>query len=211
MNINTYPDTPEILPISVIVPLSERRKVFFEQYVMPMLLANHPKEIIINDYFDTAPTKRNTGAASSTQPYLFFCDDDIILPKDYLKTLYNTLQKHPECGYVYTGYVGIVLTADHNIKNNYRERSMPFDAKTLKDHNYISTMALIKKSVFVGFDKELKRFQDWDMWLTMLEKGVTGVYEPNIDFMAFYLDNGLTSKQNPLYDAYNIIKAKHKL
>jgi hypothetical protein len=61
------------------------------------------------------------------------------------------------------------------------------------------------------FDENLKRFQDWDMWLTMLEKGVTGVYEPAIDFMAFYLDSGLTSKQNSLYDAYNIVRKKHNL
>lgn len=212
IKINSYPDTPETLPISVVVPLSEHRKVFFEQYVMPMLLANHPKEIIINDDVDGAPKKRNDGALVATQPYAIFCDDDKILPKNYLTSLYTALQENPQCGYAYTGYVAIVLTADHNMKNNYRERSIPFNATTLKDHNYIDTTALIRKDRLIAqFDENLKRFQDWDLWLTLLEKGVTGVYVPTIDFLSFYLDNGLTSKHNPVYDAYNIVRKKHNL
>ena len=70
----------EGLPISVIVPLSKNRRSFFENFVLPLIEANNPVEIIVNDDEGRAPKKRNDGFKKSTQPFLFFCDDDILLP-----------------------------------------------------------------------------------------------------------------------------------
>jgi len=41
---------------------------------------------------------------------------------------------------------------------------------------YIHTTSLIKKDYFPGFDENIKRFQDWDLWLTMLQSGHTGYF-----------------------------------
>lgn len=41
---------------------------------------------------------------------------------------------------------------------------------------YINTAALIRKEHFLGFDEKLKKFQDWDLWLTMSEAGHSGVW-----------------------------------
>ena len=59
------------LPISVIVPLSEKREKFFYEYVYPLIEINNPNEIIINKYKGFAPRKRNMGFDKSTQPYVF--------------------------------------------------------------------------------------------------------------------------------------------
>lgn len=199
------------LPISVVVPLSQQRNSFFNGYVLPMLQANNPKEIIVNDDAGNAPSKRNAGAKVATQPYLFFCDDDILLPKDYLSTLLQTLTDNPQCGYAYTGYQAIVLSPTHPIGRNYHVASTTFNASALRQYNYISTMSLMRKEFFSGFDESIDRFQDWDLWLTLLEKGVTGICVKTLEFLAFYLDAGITSHKNNPNDSIHKIQIKHKL
>lgn len=204
------------LPISVIVPLSLRRRKFFDNYVLPMIEANNPMEIIINDDQGSAPKKRNDGFKKSTQPYVFFCDDDIILPANALEKLYNTLvtnqRQNKKIAYSYSGYHGIVLHPEtHPMRGNFQIKSRPFDAQLLKKGNYISTMSLIERIAFPMFDETLKRLQDWDIFLTMLENEYEGVFVPDITFFAYYLDEGITSKNNNEQEAMLAIIKKHNL
>ncbi|MDA3779155.1 MAG: hypothetical protein PF487_02800 [Bacteroidales bacterium] len=209
------------LPISVIVPLSKSRRDFFENNVLPMLEANNPNEIIINDNDGLAPKKRNDGFNKSTQPFVFFCDDDIVLPANYLQTLYDTLldatgktlktfPSEPVIGYSYTGYYGVVLHPEsHPFRGNFRTPSTPFNAQSLKKGNYISTMSLMEREVFPRFDETLTRFQDWDMYLTLLKNNVHGVMAKDVFFWAYYLDAGITSNNNNINDAVQKIRNKH--
>jgi glycosyltransferase involved in cell wall biosynthesis len=205
------------LPISVIVPLSKKRRKFFNEFVSPMIEANDPIEIIINDNDGSAPKKRNDGFLKSTQPYVFFCDDDIILPKNILSKMYDELKKNSyrsdaKICYAYCGYHGIVLHPNtHPMKGNFEIPSKPFDPRALRQANYISTMSLIDRQVFPMFDESLKRLQDWDIFLTMLNDGVQGIFIPDIRFFAYYLDEGITSNTNNERDAIIAIIKKHKL
>ena len=52
----------------------------------------------------------------------------------------------------------------------------PFDRERLKAMPYIHTTSLIRKEHFPGFDESVKRLQDWDLWLTMLESGHAGTW-----------------------------------
>ena len=205
----------EGLPISVIIPLGEKRRDFFENNVLPMIEANNPMEIIVNSNVGGSQKKRNDGFKKSTQQYVFFCDDDIVLPANYLQLLYETLVKNsnnPKIGYTYTGYYGIVINPrTHPLGGNFTTQSTVFNADTLRQGNYISTMSLIKREVFIGFDENIKRFQDWDMYLTMLEKGIEGILTPNTFFWAYYLDEGITSNGNNINEALYAIRDKHKL
>ena len=210
INIDTVNDG---LPISVIVPLSKTRRDFFNNMVLPMLEANNPNEIIVNDNVGGAPKKRNDGFDKSTQPYVFFCDDDIVLPANYLQTLFDRLKlehKSNHIGYSYTGYYGVVLHPEtHPFRGNFRTPSTPFNPTALKQGNYISTMSLMKREVFPRFDETLTRFQDWDMYLTLLEQGIHGVMASDVFFWAYYLDAGITSNNNSLGDALQKIRNKH--
>jgi glycosyltransferase involved in cell wall biosynthesis len=200
------------LPVSVIVPLSKNRREFFNNMVLPLLEANNPNEIIINDNEGNAPKKRNEGFEKSTQPFTFFCDDDILLPADYIECLLRALQKHPEVGFAYTGYHGIVLHPEsHPIHGNYEIPAIEFSAQALKYGNYISTMSLMRRELFPMFDENLKRLQDWDVFLTMVERGVKGILVPSQTFYAYYLDSGITSNTNSEIDAINAIRAKHNI
>lgn len=198
------------LPISVIVPLSEKRKKFFYGYTLPLIEANEPKEIIINSYGGSAPKKRNDGFEKSTQPYVFFCDDDILLPSNLLSKLYKLITNN-DVSFVYTGYDGIVMNPNkHPMKGNYKIKSEKFNIKNLKKYNYISTMTLIKRDCFIGFDEKLKRFQDWDLFLSLVKKGHKGLFCNDLTFIAFYLDDSITTDNTNLKNSINYLQKKHE-
>ena len=50
----------------------------------------------------------------------------------------------------------------------------------------------MRRNDFPYFDKNLKRFQDWDLWLTMLEKNKIGIYIPEILFVVIPHKNGIS-------------------
>ena len=61
------------------------------------------------------------------------------------------------------------------------------------------------------FDEEIERLQDWDLWLTMLDEGKSGVYCGEIIFDT-ERKNGISQNGKiDLETAINIIKAKHLL
>jgi glycosyltransferase involved in cell wall biosynthesis len=209
-----HEDFEDTLPISVIVPMSEKRSHFFNNMVYPLFEANKPAEIIVNNNLGGAPKKRNDGYDKSTQPYLFFCDDDILLPKDLLEKLYKLLLANPNKAYAYTGYHGIVIHPNtHPMRGNFQIPSIPFNGERLKQGNYISTMSLIRRDAFPRFDESLKRLQDWSLWLTMLENGHEGIMLGGAEnmFYAYYLDEGITSNGNSEREALMAVVQKHKL
>jgi len=198
------------LPISIIVPLSEKRKSFFYNYTLPLIEANEPKEIIINSNHGSAPKKRNDGFNKSTQPYVFFCDDDILLPANLLSKLFEIISNRKEISFVYTGYDGIVMNPHkHPMKGNYKIKSEDFNVENLKKYNYISTMTLIKRDCFIGFDENLKRFQDWDLFLSLTKNGYKGLFYKDLTFMAFYLDDSITTNNENIKSSLDYLKKKH--
>jgi glycosyltransferase involved in cell wall biosynthesis len=202
-------------PVSFVVPMSTKRTDFFYNFVYPSLEANMPAEIIVNDNVGGAPKKRNDGFEKSTQPYVFFCDDDILLPANYLERMMKLLKDNPTKAYAYTGYHGIVLHPHtHPMRGNFKIPSLPFNAERLKQGNYISTMALVRRECLPKpkpFDESLKRLQDWDLWLTMLENGHEGILLPNSEYFAYYLDEGITSNNNNEQENLMIVLKKHGL
>lgn len=200
------------LPISVIVPSTkdEKRTSFFSNFVLPLLEANRPSEIIIIDDPGSAPKKRNDGFDKSTQSYVFFCDNDILLPKNHLEKLWKALTDNPDKAYAYSGYYGIVLDkSNHPLRNNFITPTVPFDRERLIQSNYISTMSLIRRDKFPRFDEKLKRMQDYDLWLTMLGNGEEGIAVFENEFFAYYLDSGISSSKNSESDALKEIRNKH--
>jgi glycosyltransferase involved in cell wall biosynthesis len=159
-----------------------------------------------------APAARNNGFGKSTGHYLFFCDADVILSKDALETLKNTLENNPGNSYAYSGFkLGFKIFKSFN-----------FDLEKLRKFNYICTMSLIRREHFPGFDEKLKRLQDWDLWLSMSENRHYGVWIPRVliqvkkkgGISSFWLPSFLAKfhQLNSSYkNAYEIIKKKHRL
>lgn len=111
---------------------------------------------------------RQYGYDLASGEYLIFWDHDVVGKPDMLESMLSALREHPRASYAYSSY-------------NYGFKTFkiwPFDAKKLKRMPYIHTTSLIRNKHFPGFDPELKRLQDWDLWLTMLAQGYEGIYIP---------------------------------
>lgn len=115
-----------------------------------------------------APHARNKGFYHSKGEYVLFCDADAYLYPNALEKMLETLRIHKESSYVYP-----------NHKWGWKRiRLFPFDAGKLWEMPYIHTMALMRREHFpkTGWDESIKKLQDWDLWLTMLEEGHTGYW-----------------------------------
>lgn len=127
---------------------------------------------VINQPNSGAPAARNRGFGESRGDYVIFCDADIILKKDALQKMLKILEDNPDISYVYPSF-----------KFGWKKFKLrEFDAEKLKQYPYIHTTALIRREHFPKFDETLKKFQDWDLWLTMLEQGRRGRWIPEILF-----------------------------
>ena len=121
-----------------------------------------------------APKARNNGFNLSKGRFVIFCDADMILKPEMLQTLYDALRVNPKAAYAYGGFrFGLG-----------RFKGLTWDEARLRKLNYIHTSALIRREDFIGFDESIKKLQDWDMWLSMLEKGKTGISVQKILFSA---------------------------
>ena len=116
---------------------------------------------------------RMAGFAASTGDRIIFCDADMRMRPDMLAKLSLALDAHAEASYAYgsfrfgwKSFVGV-----------------PFDAARLRKGNYIHTSSLIRREHFPGFDLAIRRLQDWDLWLTMLEQGHGGIFVPEELFL----------------------------
>ncbi|MDO8581568.1 MAG: glycosyltransferase family A protein [bacterium] len=128
--------------------------------------------IIHNSSNKGAPAARNAGLQKAKGEYILFCDADVVMQPNMLQKMYDALQAHPEASYAYSsftfGWKKFIL--------------WPFDGEKLQRMPYIHSTSLIRRVHFpkVGWDESLKRLQDWDLFLTMLEEGHTGVWIPDI-------------------------------
>jgi len=121
-----------------------------------------------------AARARNFGFKKSQGEFVLFCDADMELREDCLQQMLELLKNNPAKAYAYSDF-----------KYGWKVfRLWSFDAEKLKKNNYISICSLLKRAEFFGFDESLKRFQDWDLWLSLLKKGKTGVYIPEVLFKA---------------------------
>lgn len=129
-----------------------------------------------------ASSARNTGFKQATGEFVIFWDADTIARPEMLESLEKALETRPEASYAYCSYT-------------FGLKKMPaeeFNTDSLKNRNYIDTTSLIRRSALLDlpcpFDERLKRFQDWDLWLSLLEKGKIGVFVP--EFLFKKLVNG---------------------
>jgi len=119
-----------------------------------------------------APVARNRGFDESTGDFVIFWDADLIGEPRMLETLQRALTEHSEASWSYPSFRW----------GRKVFKGKKFDAVELRKQNYIHTTALIRRDSFSGFDPSLKRFQDWDLWLTMSENGDSGVWVDEVLF-----------------------------
>jgi glycosyltransferase involved in cell wall biosynthesis len=169
LNAQTYTDYEVIIVNDASVDGVEG---LFSTYYKNLNTSN--KYQFINQANQGAPAARNRGLEEAYGEYLLFCDADAVLRTDALEIMINTLSNRPDVSYVYSSfYWGKKLFTVGE-----------FDADKLRTGPYIHTMSLIRRSDFpsVGWDIKIKKLQDWDLWLTILEQGHYGLWINQILF-----------------------------
>lgn len=180
--------------ISVIIPCFNNHKTILGTIYSLEKQTKVPNEIIIVDDGSTpnistiieenkkiqiirqknkgAAAARNIGLSHATGEYVIFVDADVEFYPNAIEILYTTLQCNPTASYAYGNY----------ILGNKKMQAQTFDPVALMKKNYISTMSLIRKKDVIPWDESLSRFQDWDLWLSLLEKKRHGVWVPEYLF-----------------------------
>lgn len=192
--------------ISIIIPTVGRSSIKTTQASLAGQVYKEFETIIIEDKERSGSNwARNMGYKKAKGEYLLFLDDDVVLDKYFLKKMFNTLEKYQDSSYAYCHYYRCGIFNDIF-------RAIPFSAEELKKRNYISTMSLVRKKDFVGWDEKIKRYQDWDLWLSMLEKGKTGILIDETLFKANFRGRCITNKDLVSnLKARKIILDKHSL
>lgn len=130
-----------------------------------------------------APAARNRGFRESKGDCVIFWDADVIAEPEMLEKMIKSLVDHPGVSFVYSNFY-------------FGCKKMPareFDVESLKKNNYITTTSLIRRESVVPFDESLKRFQDWDLWLTLAEQGKQGIWIPEYLFRVLPNRRGISS------------------
>ena len=155
--------------------------------------------IIINDFDGNANIARNKGLKFVDTEYVLFSDNDIEWEPNAIELMFNELENNKDISLVY-GYF---------INNERLEGNYDWNINKLYTVNYISTMTMVRTKDHPGFDENLKRLQDWDVWITMTKNGKVGKYINNKMFSTKYR-KGITFGNNFSYgDAKNFILQKH--
>lgn len=188
--------------ISIIIPSRVGEEITSLPSLEKQSYKNFEIITVIDRKKEGAPACRNRGAKKAKGEFLLFSDNDLEWDKDALLVLYKTLSEDPKASYSYGSY-----TLDGKLIGN-RE----FSTHDLWKWNYISTMSLIRKEDFPGFDPKLKKFQDWDLWLTMLEAGKVGKYCGQCVFSTKQRE-GITYGKDAIdpTEARDIVMAKHSI
>jgi glycosyltransferase involved in cell wall biosynthesis len=126
---------------------------------------------------------RNRGFDASKGKLVLFCDADVIMRPEMLAKMRQALADKQSASYVYSSF-----------KFGWKSFHLwPFDAERLKKLNFIHTTSMIRREHFPRFDEKIRRLQDWDLWLTMLEAGHVGYWIPEYLFTCLPHQGGIST------------------
>lgn len=145
---------------------------------------------------------RNAGMDMARGEILWFIDADVYLKPGHVKRMLEEFEV-TGADFVYSGY--------EMTEGQGEFQSEAFDAYSLQSGNYISSMAPIKRAKAPRWDESLEAGQDWDYWLTAIEKGLKGFFVEGSGFITDTYQTGLSSDK---WSAENrektILTVRHK-
>lgn len=117
---------------------------------------------------------RNTGARSTTLPYLVFLDDDDLIAPDYLEKCLVLLAATPQADWVYTN----VLKFD---QRNELRKADGFNFLRFFLKNEMPYSAMFRTDVWeragqreIQIPTGKRTFEDWDMYMRLMSRGSFG-------------------------------------
>ena len=129
------------------------------------------------------------------------------LEPDCLANLYKTLRENKGFKWAFGKF-----HIDGRAFNDNKGR-VPQNKKSISYAMYfhgISTMSLIDASCDPVFDENLKRYVDWDLWMTLDKQGHKGIFCDNFLFTTYNRQNGISNPdKNETREKMEILFKKH--
>ncbi|MDE6947615.1 MAG: glycosyltransferase [Anaeroplasmataceae bacterium] len=133
-------------------------------------------------------TARNEGILKSITDIVVPLDADDLLAPTFLEITYWALYFNPEYSWAYTDSVGF-----QNQEYLWRK---DFDIRVLKKHNFLVLTAAIRKKDLIEAglydDSEKFAYEDWKLWLRLLEQGKKPVHISTYGFWYRRLEGGVS-------------------
>ncbi len=111
---------------------------------------------------------RNRGIELATGEYLLFLDSDDVLYKTALEDLAGALDRNPDSGAAYCGYVITSHPGEVHSKSALDRSSGDVFVPMCTEHICILHCVLARRDLISkigGFDARLSQFEDWDLWI----------------------------------------------
>jgi glycosyltransferase involved in cell wall biosynthesis len=119
---------------------------------------------------------RNAGAARADSALVLPLDADDMLAPGAIDALRAGLARDPRLGFAY-GLAEMFGTGSGVL------RMPPYDPWRLLYRSIVSHTALIRRDAFEavgGYDEAVDGYEDWDLYLRLLERGVEGIQVPEV-------------------------------
>lgn len=112
---------------------------------------------------------RNEGFRHASADIVCFFDSDSVLEREASRAWLDIFDAKPDVGFVYAGYRWF----DESVPGYDSEE---FDPWLLRVNNYISTCFPVRRKFLTAapWNESLKSLQDWDFWLSVVERGGVG-------------------------------------
>ncbi len=176
--------------ISIIIPNRATEKNESLKSVKEQTYNNIEIIEIIDKDAKGASWARNEGLKKAKGEYLFFCDNDLDLDKDCLSNLYQTLQENKWADWAFGKF--IIDRTEFNI--NKGEMPEDMESKEFIDYFHgISTMSLIRASAKPKFSPDMRRYDDWELWIRLTRAGHKPVFCDKILFKTFNRPGGIST------------------
>jgi glycosyltransferase involved in cell wall biosynthesis len=183
-----------------------------DEYVLKKLdsLSNHPNIKIIHQENGGPSNARNNGIKNSNGVYILPLDSDDMISPEYIQTCVNIIKRDKNISPVYcdTNHVG-QMSGIENRPEWSRER--------LIQGPFIVNCSMFTRESFDlcgGYDEEMKGWEDYDLWVRMMNNGFIGKRIPKPLFTYFHHENDgtvSTEANKNTQELYNTIMIKNNI
>jgi glycosyltransferase involved in cell wall biosynthesis len=155
-----------------------------DEYVLKKLnsISNHPNIKIIHQENGGPSNARNNGIKNSNGVYILPLDSDDMISPEYIQTCVNIIKRDKNISPVYcdTNHVG-QMSGIENRPEWSKER--------LIQGPFIVNCSMFTRESFDlcgGYDEEMKGWEDYDLWVRMMNNGFVGKRIPKPLFTYFH-------------------------
>lgn len=115
---------------------------------------------------------KNTGLKKAKGEFVFFADSDDIYYPNCLEELAEALEKNPKASYSYCDF-NFKRVDSNKVKLNQTGK---FELDRLKRKSYFNGSSLFRRNELISPDEKIRRFTDWDLFLSLAEQNKFGVW-----------------------------------